>query len=72
MQRDLLSFVLIKLLVFAPFFNAPKMHVLHNFVLELAAFLVARRNVLVTYVDVTSDDRRIGISPERPIHFECN
>ncbi len=21
---------------------------------------------------VTSDDRRIGISPERPIHFECN
>ncbi len=22
--------------------------------------------------DVTSDDRRIGISPERPIHFECN
>ncbi len=43
MQCDLLTFVLIKLLVFAPLFNASKKHVLHYFALEMAAFVVARR-----------------------------
>ncbi len=32
MQRDLLPFELIKLLVFVPLFNTPKKHVLNYFV----------------------------------------
>ncbi len=36
-QRVLLSFVLVKLLVFAPLLNAPKKHVLNYFGLEIAA-----------------------------------
>ncbi len=42
-QRELLTFALVKLLVFAPLFNAPKKHVLNYFVLEMAAIIVARR-----------------------------
>ncbi len=37
MQRDLLTFALVKLLAFAPLFNAPKKHVLNCFVLEMEA-----------------------------------
>ncbi len=36
-------FALIKLLVFAQLFNAPKKHVLNYFALEMAAIIVARR-----------------------------
>ncbi len=43
MQRVLLTFVLVKLLVFAPLFNAPKKHVLNYFALEMAAIIVAKR-----------------------------
>ncbi len=34
---------LVKLLVFAPLFKAPKKHVLNFFVLEMAAIVIARR-----------------------------
>ncbi len=35
--------MLVKLLVFAPLFNAPKNHVLNYFTLEMAAIIVASR-----------------------------
>ncbi len=35
-------FVLVKLLVFAPLYNAQKKHVLNYFALEMAAIIVAR------------------------------
>ncbi len=35
-------FALVKLLVFAPLFNAQKKHVLNYFALEMAAIIVAR------------------------------
>ncbi len=42
-KMNLLMFVLVKLLLFAPLFNAPKKHVLNYFALEMAATVVARR-----------------------------
>ncbi len=42
MQRDLLTFALVKLLAFALLFNAQKKHVLNYFALEMAAIIVAR------------------------------
>ncbi len=38
----LITFVLVKLLAFAPLFNAPKKHVLNYFALEMAAIVFAR------------------------------
>ncbi len=43
MQCDLLTFALVKLLVFGPLFNVPKKHALNYFALEMAAFVVAKR-----------------------------
>ncbi len=43
MQRVLLTFVLVKLLVFVPLFNVQKKHVLNYFALEMAAIIVAKR-----------------------------
>ncbi len=43
-QRVLLTFALVKLLVFATLFNAPKKRILNYFVLEMAAIVVARRH----------------------------
>ncbi len=42
-QHVLLTFALVKLLAFAPLFNAQKKHVLNYFALEMAAIFVARR-----------------------------
>ncbi len=42
-QRALLTFVLVKLLVFAPLFNDPKKHVSNYFALEMASFVVGRK-----------------------------
>ncbi len=42
-QCILLTFALVKLLAFAPLFNAQKKHVLNYFALEMAAIIVARR-----------------------------
>ncbi len=42
MQQDLLTFALVKLLIFAPFFNTQK-SLSNYFALEMAAVVVARR-----------------------------
>ncbi len=46
MQLVLLMFALVKLLAFAPLFNAPKKHVLNYFALEMAAIIVAMEEAL--------------------------
>ncbi len=46
-QRILLTFALVKLLVFAPLFNAQIKHVLNYFALEMAAIVARRRHCRV-------------------------
>ncbi len=67
-QRDLLTFVLIKLLVFTPLFNAQKTHVLNYFALEMAAIVVARRR---HHREQRARGRREGIFSYILIYLEC-
>ncbi len=69
MQRILLTFALVKLLAFAPLFNAQKKHVLNYFALEMAAIIVARRRNRRERRECVVEGR--GFFPHVLIYFEC-